>query len=268
MKAILVVLTLVLLAGSGASAQDSSGSVEAAIRMDTGTSITIHTDVDSALIFLDSLRIGRSPLTVQDLEPGIHWVKVVHPDVTNWLTESIFDTIHVKAGEERILRYAFGLRHLLLSVPSGVDVIIGDSVSGTTPFILALSSRDSTPSIRLWKQGYDTATVTLSSGMRGMATTTLKKVWDPGLEEGSVDGSSMQEGRGLLRLYVTGAAAVLAGAAAAYFKIKADEKNGQYLENPTPSLRSEMRRLDTASAVCLTATQIGFGLLTYFLLTE
>jgi len=71
-----------------------------------------------------------------------------------------------------------------------------------------------------------------------------------------------------LPIYLTGAATVLAGAAAAYLKIQADKRNTEYLQNPTPSLRSETQRLDTASALCLTASQVGFGLLAYFLLTE
>jgi hypothetical protein len=263
MRGTLALCVVLLWSGLQAPAQDAAPSDSAA-----GKSITIQTDVDSAIVFIDSLNMGQTPLVVKDMQPGFHRLKIVHPDVTNWLTGSILDSVQIHPGEERVLRYSFGRRYLLLSIPSGADVFIEDSLSGSTPFLVTFQGKDSIPSITLKKPGYETANANLSESRRGVATVTLKKLWGPdsGLEQ-SEEMSSEQKS-GTLRVYLAGAVAVGFGAAAAYFKIQADDRNDQYLANQASSGRSQIRVYDTASAICLTFAEVGFGFFTYLLLAE
>lgn len=256
MRRIAVVGLMMFSALPGLQAQEATGV------------LSIQTDVDSAVVFLDSAKVGATPLLLRDVGPGFHRLKVVHPDVGNWLTGSITDSVEIKAGEEKSLRYVFERRFLVLSIPSGADVVIRDSVRGSTPYLLSLGGEEALPLITLRRPGYDTTEVTLSDAARGVKTVSLKKHWhpEPG-EEAQEELATGDEGSSF-HIYLAGAATVLAGAAAAYFKIQADNKNNEYLQNPTSSLRSETRRLDTASALCLTASQVGFGLLAYFLLAE
>src|SRR5512140_501827 len=97
--------------------------------------LSIQADVDSAVVFVDSVRVGETPLVVRDIQPGFHRLKIVHPDVTNWLPGSIRDSLQLRPGEEKSLRYTFGRRYLILSVPSGAEVLVGDSASGSTPYL-------------------------------------------------------------------------------------------------------------------------------------
>jgi hypothetical protein len=71
-----------------------------------------------------------------------------------------------------------------------------------------------------------------------------------------------------LRFYLAGGATILSGVAAAYFKIKADDRNALYELTGDPALRDETHRLDTAAGISLLATEIGFALLTYYLLSD
>jgi hypothetical protein len=235
---------------------------------DSAGILTIQSDVDSAVVFLDSTRVGVTPLVLRDVRPGMYSLKVVHPDLGNWLTGSITDSVEIGPGEEKSLRYAFERRFLVLSIPSGAEVVVQDSVRGLTPYLMKLGEQEALPRITLRKPGYDTAEVTLSDAPRGVKTVSLEKRWQPESGEETPNELASGDEGGALHIYLTGAATVLAGAAAAYFKIQADNKNSEYLRNLDPSLRSETRRLDTASALCLTASQVGFGLLAYFLLAE
>lgn len=230
--------------------------------------ITIQTDVDSALVLVDSVKMGVTPLVLGDIQPGFHRLKIVHPDMTNWLTGSIVDSLRLQPGEEKVLRYSFGKRYLVLSVPSGAEIFTGDSLQGTTPFLLSLSGGDSLAPIMLKRPGYDSAQVNFSDARRGVVTVALNKLWSPGQREEESDESEVTQKHGTLPVLVAGAATVGFGAAAAYFKIQADSKNEQYLLSLDPSLHSKTRTYDTAAGICLTLAEVGFGFLTYFLLTE
>jgi hypothetical protein len=71
-----------------------------------------------------------------------------------------------------------------------------------------------------------------------------------------------------LKLYVAGAATIIAGATSAYFKLKADNRYSDYIRTGNATSLAEVDRLDTAAGVALAATQISLGLFTYFLLSE
>src|SRR5512135_1015262 len=85
-------------------------------------SITFRTDPDSALVFLDGIRLGPSPVTLDSLQPGPHILRLAHPDFTNWLTDNITDTINIASGETRVFRYTFRTRFSIVSLPSGAGV--------------------------------------------------------------------------------------------------------------------------------------------------
>jgi hypothetical protein len=59
---------------------------------------------------------------------------------------------------------------------------------------------------------------------------------------------------------------VTLGAVTAYYKIKADNKFGEYQSNGNPDLLKETRRYDLISGISFAALQINFGLLIYYLL--
>lgn len=264
-----VLMLLIVLSWGGFRAQAQEGApADSGAAWSRVAQLTIQADVDSSVVFIDSVKVGETPLVVRNVQPGFHRLKIVHPDVTNWLTGGIRDSLQVEPGEEKVLRYTFGRRYLILSIPSDAEVLLGDSASGSTPFLLSLSVTDSLPSITLRKAGYDSAKVDLSGARRGMQTVSLKKLWTPDQREDDAAETQVTEKHGTFRVFLAGAATVGFGAAAAYFKIQADNKNDQYLLDGNSSSRSQIRVYDTASAICLSLAEVGFGFLTYFLLTE
>jgi hypothetical protein len=219
-------------------------------------------------VFIDSFRAGRTPLTVDSLRGGRHALRLVQSDLSSWLTGSIDDTISLVPGEQRTLRYTFDRRVMVITDPSGAIVSIGDSIAGTTPLVLLSRSADLPSSVTVERKGYEKTSILLPTGESGIARAALQKIWQSEPSEGPLMAESGRSERTGLRLYVAGGVTIVAGVAAAYWKIKADGRNAIYQDTGDPAFQRETRRLDTSSALALLVTQVGFAFFTYFLLSD
>ncbi|HUI09931.1 MAG TPA: PEGA domain-containing protein [Bacteroidota bacterium] len=249
------------LAGTGpGTAQDTAPAAKC--------TLTIRTGADTASVFIDSVRAGRTPLTLDSLRGGAHILRLVQEDTSAWLTGSITDTVYLSPGESRTLRYAFERRVMVVTDPSGALVYIGDSAAGTTPLVLSSRSSPLPGDVNVVRNGYERTMVPLPSSGSGIAKAVMHKMWqsegpdDPFMTE---SGSSERTG---LRLYVAGGVAVAAGAAAAYFKIRADGSNASFQNTGIPTYQDQTRRLDISAAISLAVSQIAFGFFTYYLLSD
>lgn len=222
--------------------------------------ITIKTDIDGARVFVDGDSLGTTPLTVS-LEPGRHYLKIISPDVENWLSPPVTDSISVIAASPQTLQYSVTPNILILTSPSGAEVFAGDSLIGTTPLVVKNGL-----SLKLHKQGFEDTTMEAVNGRRGVLSIPLKKEWQSGAEESTLTDAS--EKRSPLKLYLSGAAAILAGATTAYFKVKADNAYSDYLQTGQTNSLSQTNRLDTAAGISLAATELSLGLFTYFMLSD
>ncbi len=231
-------------------------------------SLTLRTGTDTAWVFIDSFRAGRTPLTVDSLRGGSHALRLVQSDLSSWLTGSINDTIFLAPGEQRTLRYAFDRRVMVITDPSGAIVSIGDSIAGTTPLLLVARSAGLPSSVTAERKGYEKTAILLPAGESGVARAALQKIWQSEPSESPLMIESGSAERTGLRLFVAGGVTVAAGVAAAYLKIKADGKNALYQDTGDPAFQRATHRLDTSAAFALLATQIGFAFFTYFLLSD
>ncbi len=225
------------------------------------STITIVTNVEGAHVFLNSDSIGVTPLTRQ-VTPGRHVIRIIPPDIQNWLSDIVQDTVLLEPSTERTLNYSLNERVLLLSTPSGAKVISGDSVLGTTPLVV----KSNVPSVRISKQGFDEVQLELARAKRGILATQLRKTWGSNPDEATLNDSD--ERGSPIKVYLAGAATLIAGTAAAYLKVKADNRYGDYLQTGNQETLSQTDRLDTAAGIALAATQLSLGLFTYFILTE
>ena len=58
-----------------------------------GSRLEIRSDVDSALVVLDGAFVGRTPYMADSLAPGVHRIRVLHPDITGWLAAKMDSTV-------------------------------------------------------------------------------------------------------------------------------------------------------------------------------
>jgi len=231
-------------------------------------SLTVRTGTDSAWVTIDSVRRGRTPLTLDSLRGGPHVLRLTQVDTASWLTGSITDTVYLSPGESRTLRYTFERRVTVVTDPSGALVYIGDSVAGTTPLTITSRTGPLPPDVHVVRSGYERTVVPLPVSGSGVARAVLQKMWQSETAENPLMSESGSAERTGLRLYVAGGTTVVAGAIAAYFKIRADSRNALYQQTGDPSLQSETHRLDVSAAISLVAAQIGFAFFTYYLLSD
>jgi hypothetical protein len=221
--------------------------------------------VDTALVTIDSAFSGGTPLTVS-VPAGRHILRLVHSDVASWLTGSITDTLILSPGGEKKLHYQFERRFLVVTTPDGASVTVGDSLFGTTPLVMRLPAGAGLPTLLLRKKGYASASLTAPPGAGQIAHAVLARAWQAEQEESPLQSDIPVHTP--WRYYIAGGATLLSGAATAYLKIRADEQNDLFLRTGDPARWNETRRYDTAAAITLVATEIGFAFLTYFLLSD
>jgi hypothetical protein len=213
-----------------------------------------------ARVFVDGDSIGSTPLTFNVL-PGKHVLRLVpEDDVQSWAADPLADTIIVTANAPQSLSYTFKSKLFLNSQPTGAAVYALDSLLGTTPLIITSSHLTFT----FRKEGFEESTVALTEPKN--ITVNLKRAWQSG-----ADSSIFREPeatRSSLRLYLAGTTTILAGAASAYFKVKADNSYESYLRTGNQTQLSDTERYDTAAGIAIAATQISLGLFTYFILSE
>jgi hypothetical protein len=231
-------------------------------------SLTLRTGSDTAWVFIDSVRAGTTPITIDSLKGGRHAIRLLQTDLSSWLSGRIDDTLTLAPGESRTLRYTFDRRVMVVTDPSGAVVYMGDSIAGVTPCVLVSSFSGLPPSVTVQRRGYEKVVLQLPTGSSGIARAELQKIWQSeGLESPLMTESGRSDRTGL-RLYVAGGVTVAAGIATAYFKIRADERNALFQETGDPALQRETHQLDTSAAISLLVTQVAFAFFTYYLLSD
>ena len=80
--------------------------------------------------------------------------------------------------------------------------------------------------------------------------------------------ASGEQARRLTPIIVASGAAVIAGSAAAYFKIKADKSYNEYLSSGSPGAMARVDSFDKYAAISLVVSQLSILALSYLLLSQ
>lgn len=228
--------------------------------------LVISTSPESAWVMLDSSVAGRTPCSLAVRAPARYHVRILSPDVSSWLSTSIDDTLEAMPGETVTRFFVLETWTLVTSSPMGAEIAVGDSILGTTPLIMRPGRLSSTTPLTFRLHGYEPATANLGMAAEGILRVPLRATSDMNIP---VVPSGVTEARpSHLRLYLTGGGAIVAGAAAAYFKMKADNANNDYLATKDPAFSSDRDRFDTTSGVFLIVAQASLGLFVAFLMSE
>jgi hypothetical protein len=219
-------------------------------------------------VFVDQERFGLTPVTIDTILPGYHVIRLLQTDLSSWVGGAIDDSLVLEPGERRTLQYAFDHVMYISTDPSGARISLGDSIAGSSPLALRVPPQYTGDALAIDKTGYERVLIPLSDRSSGFIFTRLEKRWQSTESENPVLNESGSNSKTSLRFYLAGSATILSGIAAAYFKIKADDRNALYELTGNPVLRDETRRLDTAAGISLLTTEIAFALLTYYLLSD
>jgi hypothetical protein len=242
-------------AGAQESGADTLGSAP--------SSLWITSEPESALVFVDGERAGTTPLRLDRIAAGRHAIRLVAGDPADWFSNVRRDSIFLEPGAIRELHYHLDRQLAVMTIPSGAELLFGDSLAGTTPALVPFSlARAGEVRVRL--KGSTTPPVTVDPGDRSSVTIPLA----PGSAGGEADPELMDKGTDPTAVLLAAGGVILSGAAAAHFKITADERNVEYLRSGDPALRAERDRNDLRAGISLAALQVSAVLLFTFLLAD
>jgi hypothetical protein len=240
---------------AAAQSTDSSRTDVAALR--------ISSEPDSAIVFLDGMRVGSTPLDLEGLDAGPHTLRLVVGDPGNWFSDVTRDSLVLEPGSARQVHYRLDHRFAIMTIPSGAEVLIGDSVAGTTPILVSHALARS-GSLQVRMKGYAGVGVTIPPG--GGSAVVLQLTPEQGA--GTAVPRPAESGSRLTSILISAGSVAISGAAAAYFKVSADEKNTLYLSTGDPTFRTQRDQRDLDAAVALVAMQVSLALLVGLLLAD
>lgn len=228
--------------------------------------VSVETDPAGAEVFLDTLRLGTSPLDRVTAAPGPHALQVFFPSSRVWNSFVKARDIQVEPGNELRISLEFGSLLSIRSQPSGALVSHDGTDFGRTPLQFRSPAR-LRGSLVFRKDQFETRTVSLDDS--ALSLVMLKPL--PGSTESAPDVLLEQTDKTSPRMWGTyGSAAgmVVSGVLAAYFKDRANKEFDLYLSTKVNSHLSSTRAFDQRSSIALVLTEVSFGLLSYFLFSD
>ena len=240
MKKVLIHIFLLIIAGLFTYAQN-----------DCLVPVTINSNIDSSLIFIDGNLVGSGNVEV-DLEINSHEI-VLMSSTNKWGSEIIRDSIQVTSCDDSLLlSYNFEQMTTILSNPDAA-VVANNLVIGYTPLSLSMNYKN----VTLQKTGYDSRSILLQN-VTVQPNVQLKFTGDV-KQEPFIKST-------LFKILVGSAVAL--GATAAYFKLEADKNFDKYLETRNNSYLDDTDAFDLYSGIAFGALQLNFGALLYYFLSE
>ncbi len=226
--------------------------------------LTVITNIDSAVIFVDSSYAGLTPLSKYCLTPGTHVVCAYRRSDRSWFQKPACAIVVSASDTTFIVSLTLSRVVQVMSSPSGAAVVSGDSTLGITPYFFSTTAQSGI--IVVGKPGYKSMTLPFDS-----TTSTLQASLIP--TTGSIELSestylATNTSKDFLPVLLSASSAVVTGVAAAYYKIRADNLYADYQRNRDAATLDRVQRLDLVSGIALGASQLSLALLTYFLLSQ
>jgi len=230
---------------------------------------SIFTEPAGADIYIDSVLIGKSPLTGVSLSRGSHRIRAFYPSVFAWNAVVMQDSLTVSGTDQIEKRLILGEILRIQSDPPGGIVRYGGAELGLTPLYTRMQSKVSGDLI-IQKEGYDSLLVPAGQTNLGL----LKVQLSPrnggriSARPSDVLGVNGAIPRDHMMTYASGATMIVSGVASAIMKERANRNFDAYQQSNNPADLSATRRLDRGAAAALIISQISFAVLAYFLLSE
>ncbi|HYQ87120.1 MAG TPA: PEGA domain-containing protein [Bacteroidota bacterium] len=226
--------------------------------------LEVRTERPGVRVYADTACLGTTPLAPVTISEGLHIIHYVPPDTHSWLNPAVIETVTAHAGEHLVRTVTIPFIYHVTSEPYGATVRRSGSVLGLTP--LDLRTASPLALVTVSKEGYQEASIPLTGDQREVHV--LLHPSEGGSPAQPTAYLSGEQSKSALPIYITTGATVLTGAAAAYFKIKADNYYDDYRRTGDEGKLSQVRRLDVASGITLAASELSLFTLTYFLLSR
>ncbi len=258
------VIGMILFCGCGSLAFATDGNSNVPHDTAAVARISVRTSPPGAKVFCDTLYLGTTPIDSVIIPSGWHTLTYVQPDAESWYSGSLKETLVVRPSESVDRRPVFPSICRITSTPFGASVVIGDSVVGETPLLLANIAEGTR--ITFEKEGFEKLEFPFHSSSGGLHVD-LTHLSTSGLSDNEPYLTGIRT-KSDLPIYLTTSASVITGVVAAYCKIKADSYYNDYSQNGDQRALTNMRRMDTISGISLVASEVSFMTLCYLLISR
>ena len=226
-------------------------------RGQSGAFLSVHSAPAGLAVYVDSALVGRTPVDSLALAPGTFVLRVLAARERSWEGPALIETLQMKPGES-VLRDVRPLRiGSVTSEPYGAHVSVGDSLLGSTPLLLPAGLEGSMVTLSL--DGYESQSLPLTGDLHVLLTP------KPGSAHSAL---AVNHSGNMTPVVLSAGVTVLAGASAAYCKIKADARYADFRSNGQPSDLDAVHRLDLLSGISLAVSELSLFVLTYQLLSR
>lgn len=230
--------------------------------------ISIDSSPSMSWVRIDSILVGRTPLTDIEVSAGSHLIHVAPPKGGVWNYEDKFIEILVAEGEDTTLSIQFDRPVFINSIPYGAHLRTNHEHIGITPLYVPFES-NSGASFQIVKEGYEPYQFVLDKPDPIIAKLKRK------------EGYTEQEKKkprffGLMpKKHVKSKFTLLALTVAAhwtsfYLKNRADQKYDDYLQTADPQLMNkywdETKKFDRLSEISLGVSYVALTGLIYMVI--
>ncbi len=215
--------------------------------------ITIKTNSAGAAIFVNSeLKGVGSKVTFRTSSE--HFNIRIFQNMYKWNSPYYLQNIKTANYKNEIVLNFYFKNYVLNTIPQDAAVFKNDSLLGFTPLnFAALHS----VKLKITKKGYKSRNIILNPG-KPITSVKLERI---GIEKKAPYFESSEFP------YLIAAGIILSGVAA-YFKISADRRYDEYLNNPTSRKLALVNRYDLISGISLGMFELDIGYLIYKILSE
>jgi hypothetical protein len=221
---------------------------------------SIHADGRPLRVYIDTAELGTTPLDSVPVRPGLHLLRCMPLDSLRWAAVFYSESLAVAGGEQIRRTIPSPEPRRIESCPFGAQVLVDGRPAGETPLEIMAGG---TMPIAFSRHYYESGSA-MVGGDTLLVLTALRGLPDaprsPYLSE--------ERFRNPAPIYLTAGAAILTGAAAAYFKLKADGEYADYRLNGTPGALEEVHRNDNRAGVALVLCQVNLLGLAYLLFSR
>jgi len=219
---------------------------------DCKAKVTIKTDEDSSLIFINNNFAGKGTIKTE-LGKGNYSITAMEPSIL-WDAKKVSDSLNItNCNKPKFLSLKFNTEFYLRTDPQDAYVYSKDSLIGFTPLFVPEYFK----SLELKKPGYEDVALSANT----MSSDKIVKLNYNGIP----NGKNFFEGN-LFKILLGGI--IVLGSTTAYFKLKADNWFSQYQATGNGSDLSQTRKYDLISGITMGALEINFGVLLYYFLSD
>lgn len=205
--------------------------------------LNIDSEIKGALVYLDSMLIGSTPISNFKVRVGTYTLKVKNPEPTDWLEQDVVQKIEIKENDTLNLFITFEKFIKINSIPFSADILLGDSIIGTTPSIFKMKDLLG-KKIKIVKKGYNEVEILVDGKTQRVEVNLSPK--------NGAETELRTEPKNKLNMVLPVAGISLtSGIISIYFKTQADKLYNEYLQSGDAGKLNTVKTYDKIAGVAL-----------------